>query len=211
VEPDGPWQRILRFVSSALASLSAVREIASFGSVAEGRADAWSDVDLFVSCDGVDRTAWLAASAIRRAKPVRYYRMFTGVPQPSGRYWFEDEQPFGRLDVSFYSADGFAAVRQAGLKEGMPVITRAEYVATRPVDHDADARLCDPWPGVEVRPEETAAGRALYQYLETLKSLRRGRREAHELEAHRLALEGVLVAGTQPAGLERLARRALEL
>jgi hypothetical protein len=88
-----PAYRVKDELVAALAEVTGVRRIASFGSVAAGRADPWSDLDLFVACADVDRTAWVAAAAIRAAKPVLIYRMFTGVPQPSGRYWFADEPP----------------------------------------------------------------------------------------------------------------------
>jgi predicted nucleotidyltransferase len=210
-ERNQPSERVRDEVVGALAQLSAVREIASFGSMAEGRADVWSDVDLLVACEDVGRAAWLAAAAIRAAKPVLYYRMFTGVAQPSGRYWFEDEEPFNRLDVSFYSAPDLAAVRRSGLKEGLPMVSRTEYTASSSVDLRADARLWAPWPSVVVQPEETANGRALYVFLESLKGARRGRSDVHDLDAQREALEEALGRGLQPIGLERLVRRALVL
>jgi hypothetical protein len=105
-----PVYRMKDEIVTALAGVPGVRRIASFGSVAVGRADRWSDLDLFVVCADVDHTAWYAVAAIRSAKPVLFYRMFTGVPQPSGRYWFSDETPFTRLDVSFYTASRLSAV-----------------------------------------------------------------------------------------------------
>ena len=167
--------RIKGELVAALSVLTCVRRIDSFGSVAIGRADQWSDLDLLVSCELVERTAWLAAAAIRSAKRVAFYRAFTGVAQPSGRYWFDDESPFHRLDVSFYSPAAHAVVCGSGVHSGHSVTVTPEHVAHRLVDLAADARLLAPAAPVEVTPRETNIGRLLYVYLETAKDQLRGR------------------------------------
>ena len=73
-DPEGP-ERVARRVIATLAALPFVRNIALFGSLAEGRADCWSDVDLCVACDDVERTQWMAASAIRAAALVKQSRL----------------------------------------------------------------------------------------------------------------------------------------
>jgi predicted nucleotidyltransferase len=208
---DAP-RRILAEVLAALRQMSGVRKRATFGSVAERRADGWSDVDMFVACEEVERTAWTAAAAIRVAKPVGFYRTFTGVDQPSGRYWFADEAPFNRLDVSFYSTAEFEVVCRDGLKEDMPMFARVEYVADGPFDADQDALLHPPWQRVAIPPEEVVAGRLLFGYLEAAKKERRGRGTADELAEARCALARVLDEGaTASPELERLIRQALLL
>jgi hypothetical protein len=167
--------RIKGELVAALSVLTCVRRIDSFGSVAVGRADQWSDLDLLVSCELVERTAWLATAAIRSAKRVAFYRAFTGVAQPSGRYWFEDESPFHRLDISFYSPAEHAVVCCSGVHSGHPVTVKPEHVAHRPVDPAADGRLLSPADRVAVTPRETKIGRLLYVHLETAKDQRRGR------------------------------------
>jgi hypothetical protein len=104
-QPSG-LERIRGELVAALSAISSVRSIDSFGSIATGSADQWSDLDLLISCEAPEHTAWLAAAAIRSTRRVAFYHMFTGVSQPSGRYWFCNESPFHRLDVSFYSRDG---------------------------------------------------------------------------------------------------------
>jgi len=166
--------RIKGELVTALSVLTCVRRIDSFGSVAVGRADQWSDLDLLVSCEHVERTAWLAAAAIRSAKRVPFFRAFSGVAQPSGRYWFDDESPFHRLDVSFYSPAEHAVVCRSGVHSGHPVMVKPEYVAHRPVDPAADARLLSPANRVDVTPRERYIGRLLYVHLETAKDRMRG-------------------------------------
>src|SRR3954470_4293230 len=101
----GDLERLQRELVASLSAITSIRNIDSFGSVAAGDADEWSDLDLLVWCELPEQTAWLAAAAIRSIKRVAFYRMFTGVSQPSGRYWFCNESPFHRLDVSFHSPE----------------------------------------------------------------------------------------------------------
>jgi predicted nucleotidyltransferase len=77
-------ERVRGEVVAALSAITAVRRIDSFGSLATGLADAWSDLDLLVACEDPQATAWLAAGAIRSSKRVAFYRMFT-VPRLARR------------------------------------------------------------------------------------------------------------------------------
>jgi hypothetical protein len=99
--------RVAGEVVAALGGLPFVRSVALFGTLADGTADAWSDVDMLVACGNCGETCWAAAEAIRMAKPVLFYRPFSTVPQPSGRYWFAGESPFHRLDVSFLGIEDY--------------------------------------------------------------------------------------------------------
>jgi predicted nucleotidyltransferase len=196
-------------VVAALAEVSAVRSIASFGSLATGRADAYSDVDLIVACADAERTAWIAAAALRRAKPVAFFRTMTGLHQPSGRYWFEDESPFTRLDVTFYAPEAFAAVLRRGEKEGFPVTVRAEYAASGPVNAAADAARFPPAAPVPVSQRDRDAGRALLVYVEAAKRPLRGTGGPEEAAAARGVVEDMLARRIGSEAWERLARRAL--
>ena len=209
-----PADRLKDEIVAALAGVAGVRRIASFGSVAACRTDAWSDLDLFVVCADVRRTAWLAAYAIRAAKPVVFYRMFTGVQQPSGRYWFADEPPFTRLDVSFYTVAEFEAVCRNGLRGKYPVTVRLEYVG----DDAPVALLPDPGdrtavPLLAITADETEVGRLLYTHLEAIKAERRGQELKHDPGQTREALRQCLATPLELAGGDytRLARECLEL
>ena len=209
-----PAHRLKDEIVAALARIPGVCRIASFGSVAAGRADCWSDLDLFVVCADVDRTAWLAAAGIRAAKPVLFFRMFTGVPQPSGRYWFADEAPFTRLDVSFYAPADFEVVCRNGLRQAYPVTVRVEYVcdddsaALRP-----DAASQTAAPVLDIVPAETEAGRLLYLHLEAVKVARRGHAGKHDPRQTREVLRRCLATPVKMASgdFERLARQCLDL
>ena len=160
---------LLSEIVQAISRLSCVREIASFGSFAIGQADEWSDIDLLVACAEPAKTAWRAAGAIRFLKPVAFYRMFTGVAQPSGRYWFCDETPFHRLDIAFHSTTDYANALRNGVRAGHPIQPRREYLAESMPDAIADSTIYPSTEPVQITDRETEVGRLLYLHLEALK------------------------------------------
>jgi hypothetical protein len=185
-------ERIRLELVTALSTIPFVRNIDSFGSIAAGCADQWSDLDLLISCEVPENTAWLAAAAIRSTKPVAFYRMFTGVAQPSGRYWFCNESPFHRLDVTFHSPAEHAAVCRSGVRGGHPIHLRSEYLvevsADAPADLPAHSRLLLPIGRVEITPREAEIGRLLYVHLEAAKAQLRGRPSKRNVLETRAAL-----------------------
>ena len=158
-------ERIRDEIVAALSAISCVRAVDSFGSLASGSADRWSDLDLLVACETPEQTAWLAAGAIRAAKRVAFFRMFTGVVQPSGRYWFEGESPFHKLDISFHRLDERQAVASSGVRLGHPIDVKVEYEAHRAADPAADLREHVAAAAVDVTPRETEIGSLLYIHL----------------------------------------------
>ncbi len=195
-----PPYRIKREIVAALSQLTCVRQVASFGSLAEGRADAWSDVDLLVACEEVERSAWIAAAAIRAAKAVIFYWTFTGVAQPSGRYWFAGELPFNRVDISFASVPDFVATSRAGHLQGHPITLRTEYMSAAVADAAADARRLPASSPLAIGQAEVEAGRQLYLHLEAVKDRLRGRRGKHDSRDTREELRRVLDHPVDAAG-----------
>ncbi len=211
--PDGPPYRIKGEIVAALSQLTCVRQVASFGSLAEGRADAWSDVDLLVACEQVERAAWIAAGAIRAAKPVIFCRTFTGVSQPSGRYWFAGELAFNRVDISFSSVPDFVATSQAGHIQSHPITLCAEYVSEAVANVSVDARRLPAFPPLAIGQAEVEAGRQLYLHLEAVKDRLRGRKGKRDSRDTREALRRVLDHPVDAAGgdFARLAWECLNL
>lgn len=128
-----PNPQILRHlaagVAAALGKVRSVRRIALFGSLAEDRADCWSDIDMFVGCEDVAATQWSAAAAIRTARPVLFYQTFSTAEQPSGRYWFVGESPFHKLDITFLSREEYETRRGDMTLNGYPIAVRNIYTA----------------------------------------------------------------------------------
>jgi hypothetical protein len=162
-------QTLLKDLIASLSLLTCVRQIDTFGSIAVGTWDPWSDIDLLVSCDMPEQTAWLASAIIRSTRPVAFYRMFTGVPQPSGRYWFGGESPFHRLDVSFHSGADDAAACGGGVRCGFPINVRTEYIATNPSEPDTDTSRFARATPVKITDADGHTGRLLYLYLKAAK------------------------------------------
>jgi hypothetical protein len=113
--------RIADEIVDALSLVAGVRAIALFGSLATRTHDGFSDIDMLVAHDGGPGVASACVAAIDEAKPVRYYRPFTGVEQPSGRYWFDGESPFHQLDVSFHAPVAYERVVAEGVRSGYPI------------------------------------------------------------------------------------------
>jgi len=168
---DGP-QRIASEIAAALASLADIRRIALFGSLAEGRADRWSDVDMVVACQGCDVTQWAAAAEIRRAKPVLFYQTFSAAEQPSGRYWFEGESPFHKLDISFYPLATYEAMRNGSMPREHPMILKEIYAAQPQNGTPALAVAASP---LSVDAREMRIKRCHVPLMNSLRSRLRGR------------------------------------
>lgn len=155
-----------------LSELPCIRRIALFGSLAENRADRWSDVDMQVVCDDVEHNRWVASTVIVSAFPVLYYRRFTAVDPPAGRYWFVGESPFHRVDIGFISMDEYEAYKENREYYGHD-ITLVEVYAS-----DAGEIIADPvHPACFTEPAteyETEIGSYLYFSIRALKQHLRG-------------------------------------
>ena len=193
-------ERIRDEMVAALSAISCVRAVDSFGSLASGSADRWSDLDLLVACEAPEQTAWLAAGAIRAAKQVAFFRMFTGVKQPSGRYWFDGESPFHKLDISFHRLDERQAVASSGVRLGHPIDVKVEYEAHRAADPAADLRHHSPAAAIDVRLRETEIGSLVYTHLLAAKDHLRGQASKWNMTDTRKALLDAAAAMPKLAG-----------
>jgi predicted nucleotidyltransferase len=218
--PDaGGPEQLVRSVVAALQPLPAVRAIALFGSLAEGRGDRWSDVDMLVACDRVEATCWEAAAAIRAAKPVLYYRVFTAAEQPSGRYWFAEESPFHKLDVSFHTLEDHLSCYRDCARLGHDVVLKEVYRSV--MSSGAHEGVAEPTGAAAAIPlciddREMEIGKWIRRLQDALKGRMRGTAPNEAVASAecglRTALAGVpsdaVMAGGQ---IGRLARTLLEL
>lgn len=174
-DPAGP-ARLAEEVVAALAAVPGVRAMALFGSLAEGRADRWSDVDLIVGCDEVEALQWAAAQAVRALRPVLLYRKFSAVEQPSGRFWFADTSLFHRLDISFIALERYHERLRCRI-ENDHLITYQQIYAASPSTQLPPA--C-PTP-LAITARETEVGLWVYRLLNALKARLRGQITLEEL------------------------------
>jgi predicted nucleotidyltransferase len=158
-------------IAAALSHVPFVRAIALFGSLAAGSADAYSDVDMLVACDDVEATKWTVAAALRKAKPVLFYRKFTAAEQPSGRYWFVGESPFHKLDISFDPIEDYARVIRDGGRLGHKITAHEVYRRLEPSVTTSGAMPGRP---LIIDEREWEVGLSIYRSLLSLKSCLRG-------------------------------------
>ncbi|MFG0248678.1 MAG: nucleotidyltransferase domain-containing protein [Phycisphaeraceae bacterium JB051] len=132
-----------------------------FGSLAAGKADQYSDVDMLVAVD-TPEAAWDIAWKIRQTLPVLFYRMFSSDRQPAGRYWFKDESPLTRLDISFHSPDSLQAICESR--------TYLQHPITWELRYQRDINVCVPVSTVHTQAAcltftemETRLGRCIYR------------------------------------------------
>ncbi len=187
-------------VTSALATLPFVHAVSVFGSLANGCADRWSDVDMAVACEEVEGAKWLAAAAIRAAKPVLFYREFSAVEQPAGRYWFAGESPFHRLDVSFHAVEEHLACYLDSARMGDCGELRAVHLRA-PSPGPTDSSL-DPFPRLSISARETEIGRWIHRLFNSLKAQLRGADRLEEVAARAAGLRGSLGELTRECTLD---------
>lgn len=163
--PDAP-HRLADQITAALSQLPGVQRISLFGSLATNTADAFSDVDMLIVCDDLPVAAWAAARALRLAKPVQFYRMFSSDDQPAGRYWFADESPLTRLDISFHSESAYQQLLATGQYLGYPLHTRELYTNPAPTTRPTDIA---PTP-LSITDLETQFGESIYRIVRAIKN-----------------------------------------
>jgi predicted nucleotidyltransferase len=205
--------RILQEIVDALSSVPSVRAIGVFGSLAYGTADRFSDIDMMVGCDNLPSTKWMAGDAIRSAKRVLYYREFGKVEQPAGRYWFCDESPFHKLDVSFHTMEEYLDILRKQYYIGHDIVFREIYHldATRHRDTISNIRL-----PLSIGPAEQEIGLWIYRLIERTKACMRGSQAMDDLISTRdsltnklrnLSSEAVIAGGD----IHSLVQRILEI
>ncbi|MDO8452816.1 MAG: hypothetical protein Q7S79_03640 [bacterium] len=101
--------------------------------------------------------------------------MFSTASQPSGRYYFEGESPFNKLDISFLTQAEFDTICSDKRIGSHAIVPNLLHVAGQIASAEADLRKRAPWTAVTITGWETEAGRLLYVHLEAVKARLRGR------------------------------------
>lgn len=106
IRPDAS-ELLLLFatITDELGRYKCVVEVCLFGSLAYNKQDSLSDIDIMVSLRSPsDESAYMVGALAKRI-PILCHRPFVNTHPHSGRYWFKDQSPFHKLDLSFHSQD----------------------------------------------------------------------------------------------------------
>lgn len=195
-DAEGP-ERIADEIISVLKAVPSVSAIALFGSLAAGKADTWSDVDLLAACDDVEASKWTAASALRDAKQVLFYRPFSSAMQPSGRYWFAGESPFHKIDISFDPPDEYEDFLRGKGRLGCEIVMHEVYRRVTP--YTPEPNHVKPFP-LTISEQEQQIGNYIYRSLCSLRSVLRGGDDTRGFEdlliaADEMPMEAVMAGG----------------
>jgi len=114
-------ERLSTGILSLFRSAGHASRLCVFGSFASGSWDQWSDLDLAVACADPCSHGALLAGQLDATLPVLCHCPFPGQPAPSGRFWFRDQSPFHKLDVSFHTERDLQSVMEKWAAEGATI------------------------------------------------------------------------------------------
>ena len=108
MQPDRAQALLFPYVSSpkrifeelvlTFQSIESVKRLAIAGSLAEGNHDGYDEIQLVMEATD----PLLVVNALNDIFPIRYFRPFSGMDFPSGRFWLHDESPFNFVAMAFY-------------------------------------------------------------------------------------------------------------
>lgn len=94
-----------------------ITKVGLAGPLAVSNHDGYDEIQIVVSTENPQFVVDLLDDLF----PIRYYRQFSHMDQPSGRFWLYDESPFNFVALAFYSEAEFAtAVNNGELAHGAP-------------------------------------------------------------------------------------------
>ncbi len=166
-------------LTSIFSSIAYVSRVYTFGSMARGDWDRWSDIDLLVVtlAEGQFRTVW---EALHAARPVVHHHPFSAA-EPSGAHAlgnvFEGESVFHCLDLNLMTqddADAPGALARFGPLQELYRATSADPADA--IDHMPFLQ--------ELTPEEEAISVNMHFTKKNVKRLLRGQDVRAEVQKH---------------------------
>ncbi len=109
-----------------------VNKVGLAGPLAVGNHDGYDEIQIVVST----KKPRLIVDLLDDLFPIRYYRQFSHMDEPSGRFWLHDESPFNFVALAFYPESEFAAAVSKGvLAHGAPF---------RELDYPSEKKITNP-------------------------------------------------------------------
>ena len=140
-----------------------VKKVGLAGPLALGNHDGYDEIQIVVSSENPEFVVGLLDDLF----PVRYYRQFSHMDQPSGRFWLHDESPFNYVALAFYSELEFTAAASDGeLVHGAPFREQI-YSGEKKIIHPRGYQVPDTSP-------ESKLSKNLEPALDAIRSVMRG-------------------------------------
>ncbi len=161
----------------ALSKHGSVEEIALFGSLVKGDVDQYSDIDMIVAISSPIN----GLEALGHFGEVRYYRSFSSVKFPSGRYWMKGYSVFNKIDISFHTLDEFEKIVLHGDPEGYTTPPfNIEWKANRVTSAKSISTNIDMASPYIFSEAEDKIGKLVYRLSRSLKSVYRNESPEHD-------------------------------
>jgi hypothetical protein len=104
-------------IITAFSESGGITKVGLAGPLAVSNHDGYDEIQTVVSTENPQFVVDLLDDLF----PIRYYRQFSHMDQPSGRFWLHDESPFNFVALAFYSEAEFeTAVNNGELAHGAP-------------------------------------------------------------------------------------------
>ncbi|MCP4427106.1 MAG: nucleotidyltransferase domain-containing protein [Chloroflexi bacterium] len=162
--------RLLEELTGFFAQFPVINQILTFGSMARGGWDRWSDVDLLVVTHGGSGQQWRLFNRLRQYKPILHHHPFV-LMEPSGGFIpgiaFEDESVFHLLDLNFISLSEFQS--PGALERFSPM--RNLFVSNV---NNPESDECPPYKPIAENQDEKRIGMGLHWVKKAVKQVLRG-------------------------------------
>ena len=157
-----------------------VNKVGLAGPLAVGNHDGYDEIQIVVSSENPES----AVDLLDDLFPIRYYRQFSHMDQPSGRFWLHDESPFNYVALAFYSEIEFTKAANSGeLAHGAP-FRELVYFGEKKMMHPRRYEIPD-------TSGESMLSKNLEPTLNAIKSVMRGEGEMARVRDCVLELQSV--------------------
>ena len=157
-----------------------VNKVGLAGPLAVDNHDGYDEIQIVVSSENPE----FAVDLLDDLFPIRYYRQFSHMDQPSGRFWLHDESPFNYVALAFYSEIEFTNAANSGeLAHGAP-FRELVYSGEKKMMHSRRYEIPD-------TSGESMLSKNLEPTLNAIKSVMRGEGEMARVRDCVLELQSV--------------------
>lgn len=183
--------RLLKELTEFFTQFLAVNRIFTFGGMARGDWDRWSDIDLLIVTRSGSGQQWQLFDKLARHKPILHHHPFVSM-EPSGGFVpgivFEDESVFHILDLNFMSLaecqSPQALARFGKLRE---LLTAGEGYLELESENSA-------WPKSQTEnPDEQRIGAGIHWTKKAIKKILRGSGSIDELTTTSTRLKEIML------------------